>query len=683
MSKTTIVILVILLGLALLLGAGAFLVFGYQMPYLQAENGMPADGELTLYRQEDGSVRLTWPEGTNTTRYLVEILDPAAPAPAEGEEPAPALYAAFVEGSTEHILRELPEDAERTIRVSSVCEYTLPFEETPRLRYGGTVLQTTGLFASPKVQDLSWEADPEADTVTVSFRMLENSTCCLYYHEADGTLTEAMQVDEGQAVLEFGAGKMFSLPAHGQECTFSLAVYAKYPGSTYYGLVCDSFTVVREDLLGRELNMLYFQDRENQFRFTWSETKGEYYILQSYDFQTETWYELERVGQDDAFSCSSGRLEPFTAYRFRVVAVGGQTMPDSEFAAVSDEVDVMTESALLYATIWPIKDLDVYSDPDKTEKIGSISKGTAYCVLGENNGMFQIGMKAGYGFIDSTFCMINLPDFIGDLCYYDITNSYESKYKAHEYDLAEITGELIGGYEDVRLGKDKYLVPLLYPTALKLIEAAKDARENGYVLKIYDSYRPRKATSNLYEMTMDLADTPIPNADGSIPEFTGGEADANIMTFGKYMTDNGRYQMVAFLAGGYSQHNRGVALDLTLVSLSTGEELKMQTDMHDLSWYSELDQNNANARLLYKIMTRNGFGGLASEWWHFQDNETIRANTLPYLWSGISLRGWVVDDYGWRYRDSSGAYYTDCTKTIDEVEYSFDSYGYLIGEIAE
>jgi hypothetical protein len=152
------------------------------------------------------------------------------------------------------------------------------------------------------------------------------------------------------------------------------------------------------------------------------------------------------------------------------------------------------------------------------------------------------------------------------------------------------------------------------------------------------------------------------------------------MTFGKYMTDNGRYQMVAFLAGGYSQHNRGVALDLTLVKLSDGKEVEMQTPIHDLSWYSELDQNNKYSRALYNIMTRNGFGGLASEWWHFQDNTAINKYTLPYLWNGLTLRGWVVDDYGWRYRDSKGVYYTDCTKTIDNVEYSFDNYGYLIGD---
>lgn len=683
MSKTAIVIIIVLSVILLLLGVAAFLTFGYQTPYMQAENSMPKDGALTLYRQEDGNVRLVWPEGINVTRYLVEILDPAAPAPAEGEEPAPALYSAYVEGTNEHVLTELTEDAERTIRVSSVCEYQFVIGNKIHLRPGNTALQTTGLFTSPEVGNLSWEPDPDADTVTVFFEMPENGTCCLYYTEADGSLTEVMQVDEGTAVLEFGAGKMLSLPERGTPDTFSLAVYAAYPGSTYYGLVCDSFSVDREDLLGRDLNLMQFQDRENQFRFTWSETKGDYYILQIYDLETESWHEMERVGQNDAFSCSSGRLEPFTSYRFRVVAVGGQTMPDSEFAAVSEELDVVTESSLLYSTIWPIKDLDVYADADKKTKIGSIKKGTPFCVLGEDNNMFQIGMRDGYGYIESQFCLINLPDFIGDLCYYNITNSYESLFKAHEYDLLDITGKPVEGYEDVRLGYDSYLVPLLYPTALKLIDAAKDARENGYVLKIYDAFRPRKATSKLYDMTMDLADTPLPDQPGADTYVPGTEVPPEVVTFGEYMTDNGRYQMSAFLAGGYSQHNRGVALDLTLVKLSNGQELEMQTPIHDLSWFSELDQNKTNARTLYNIMHRNGFGGLASEWWHFQDNAAIRAYTLPYLWSGVSLRGWVVDDYGWRYRTSGGKYYTDCTKTIDGVEYSFDSYGYLAGEIAE
>ena len=37
-----------------------------------------------------------------------------------------------------------------------------------------------------------------------------------------------------------------------------------------------------------------------------------------------------------------------------------------------------------------------------------------------------------------------------------------------------------------------------------------------------------------------------------------------------------------------------------------------------------LNTNKANnAKKLREIMTRNGFADLRSEWWHFQDNETM------------------------------------------------------------
>ena len=123
-------------------------------------------------------------------------------------------------------------------------------------------------------------------------------------------------------------------------------------------------------------------------------------------------------------------------------------------------------------------------------------------------------------------------------------------------------------------------------------------------------------------------------------------------------------------------HNMGIALDLTLESLD-GEELEMQSDMHDLSVYSIISRNNSEAQTLDSIMKGAGFGGLTSEWWHFQDNETRDALGLDiYLYPGVSPEGWAADDNGWRYRRADGSFITNATAEIGGRQYTFDGSGY-------
>ena len=249
---------------------------------------------------------------------------------------------------------------------------------------------------------------------------------------------------------------------------------------------------------------------------------------------------------------------------------------------------------------------------------------------------------------------------------------------AHEYELPSVTGEVIVGYERVRTGEEEYLVPLLYPAALKLEKAAFAAIEQGYKLKIYDSFRPREATTALFKQAVRLAEEPVPERTytgvslDDLPEMAEGKT----LTYEMLMTDRGRYSLDYFLAASASRHNQGVAMDLTLVDLRTGDELQMQTSMHDLSWYSELARNNGSADILARIMEGAGFAGIVSEWWHFQDDEAEEKLSPGYLWSGVTPEGWVADDFGWRYRGASGAFLTDCREYIHGVEYVFDGNGY-------
>lgn len=84
-----------------------------------------------------------------------------------------------------------------------------------------------------------------------------------------------------------------------------------------------------------------------------------------------------------------------------------------------------------------------------------------------------------------------------------------------------------------------------------------------------------------------------------------------------------------------SRHNRGAAIDCTLINLSNGEELLMPTEFDDFTekasrkYFMDVINNNIddelyirckNAKLLQDFMEKQGFIGLESEWWHFDVN---------------------------------------------------------------
>ena len=330
-----------------------------------------------------------------------------------------------------------------------------------------------------------------------------------------------------------------------------------------------------------------------------------------------------------------------------------------------------------------MSNLEAYSDSLQTEAVGKVAVGTAYCVLDEENGMFGIRLDGQLCYIDSNYCMINLPEYVGDQCEYNITNSYSSIYMVHEYEIPKVTDVVTAGYEKVQMSAGDYLVPLLYPTAKKLAVAAETAIEQGYRLKIYDSFRPYKATREIYDLTAEILDDPIPaktftGKKVSLPQAeVDEEGEAKPLTYRLVMTNNS-WNLGSFLARNGSLHNLGIAVDLTLEEISSGEELGMQTSMHDLSWYSVLSRNNTNANTLASIMKSAGFGDLVSEWWHFQDNEIRAELSLPSVSNGVRASCWMADDNGWKYRTDNGTYYKDTTATIDGVEYSFDADGYVI-----
>jgi len=670
--------------LVLLLAAAAVGIFGAWLPYRDAESAM-SDGMLEVQQQEDGTLRLTWPQAQKKDHYLIRIFEKT------GETASTVYMEEYLEENS-CVLPQLPDDRELTVSICTVVDYKLLWREEQRL--SENVLTVTTKFHVPKVEELLWLADPDEKTVTVSYTMGQGENCQMYVQHPDTSWEEFLDTQEQETLLRFGKNGTFPMPSYGGSTRFQVSAYRKETDIVFYGLVCDEFSVAREDLLGRNLNPVFKDEGNNVCSFTWDETKGEGYQVQRWDPSVEDWEILAEIPGDGERTYTTLHMPAHQTFTYRIVAVGGQLMEDSDFAAVSEEMEQVTQESPVFCTIWPTKDLEVYNNPQKDAEIGTVKAGKALCVIDATEGMFAVQVEGNTGYIDSNFCLINLPEYLIDLCEYDITNSYSSLYMVHEFAIPEVTDVITGGYEKVKLDSGEFLVPLLYPTAQRLAVAARTAIEQGYILRIYDAFRPQKATREIYDLTEKILKDPLPEEpftdkktieELELPEKkkevdpeTGEEVEIPL-TYEDVMISE-EFGLSNFLAKGGSYHNYGLALDLTIVDLYTGKELEMQTSMHDLSHYSVLKNNKKEAKKLASIMTSAGFGGLMSEWWHFQDNVARDELDIHALWYGVSASCWMADDHGWRYRKSSGYYYKDCEVTIDDTGYVFDEQGYVIAQ---
>jgi zinc D-Ala-D-Ala dipeptidase len=123
------------------------------------------------------------------------------------------------------------------------------------------------------------------------------------------------------------------------------------------------------------------------------------------------------------------------------------------------------------------------------------------------------------------------------------------------------------------------------PAAKALQKVQGELQHNGLGLKIFDAYRPYSVTVKFWELIKDE-----------------------------------RY--VANPAKG-SGHNRGLAVDLTIVDLKTGVELDMGTGFDNFTdtahhSFTQLPITVLqNRKLLKEVMLKHGFNLLETEWWHY------------------------------------------------------------------
>ena len=192
-------------------------------------------------------------------------------------------------------------------------------------------------------------------------------------------------------------------------------------------------------------------------------------------------------------------------------------------------------------------------------------------------------------FDKSDFVLITdvIPDALLEIRYYSTLNFVGERIDSYEAPVAYLTKE----------------------TALALKKASDDLKKQGYVIEIFDAYRPQSAVDHFKRWAKDLGATQMK------PYFYPDVDKAELFSLG-YIAEK-------------SSHSRGAAVDLTLVDMMSGQELDMGSafDFFGEASHSEhieglTETQINNRRILRKAMIENGFKPLAEEWWHFSlENE--------------------------------------------------------------
>lgn len=190
--------------------------------------------------------------------------------------------------------------------------------------------------------------------------------------------------------------------------------------------------------------------------------------------------------------------------------------------------------------------------------------------------------------------------------------THRNSPNASQADLVDVQKVIPGIVLDIRYATtNNFTGKKLYPVArcclrreaaesLKQVE--EELRAMGLALKIFDGYRPLSVQRKMWAIVPDE-------------------------------------NYVANPAKG-SRHNRGAAVDLTLIKLD-GTELPMPTPFDDFTEKAHRNYTNLppetiqNRALLQRVMEKHQFIGLNTEWWHFDYKDWRQYGLLDVDYSQI------------------------------------------------
>ncbi len=306
---------------------------------------------------------------------------------------------------------------------------------------------------------------------------------------------------------------------------------------------------------------------------------------------------------------------------------------NTDYSSSENDFELPLVGATGYASV----DLAVYATAQDDAITSYIMAGTGFSIVEDAGERWYVRSDAREGYVLSSNCMLNLPDVIPSIIYNN-TNTYSSLFKSSGIDIPNVTGlplYQMSDYND-RLGKEEYIMPVMYDTAKKIATAQALALAEGNCIVIYETFRPASAHNLVDENFRAL--------------FEENETVQNGIL-------KNNFPLKFFLAPAPYNHQRGTAMDASLARVDMSEEVKvgdyfytdvtkyteyeMQTQIHELSvasaiysypvqsnlldaWVNVplLDIVTEGSALLQKYCTEAGLTPLASEWWHFNDLKT-------------------------------------------------------------
>ena len=255
---------------------------------------------------------------------------------------------------------------------------------------------------------------------------------------------------------------------------------------------------------------------------------------------------------------------------------------------------------------------EAVSEQEQSQLDGELPAAEWGCAVVEYDGTCHV--------VDASVLLVNLPDVLPEACY-DVVYAYAATSNCAGMEIPGITGQRLEGYADGRqandyLGRDEFVVPCAYQTALKARAACDVLSSQDYRLLVYDAYRPMTAQWQLSDA--------FSQAYAESPDIAAAL---------------GEWSMGWYVAQGASGHNYGTDLDVGVCDME-GNPLPMPSsfDAFDASGhlafapidsasitpdaYCDAVASNDACMALHAAFREAGFSELASEWWHFGDAQT-------------------------------------------------------------
>ena len=307
-------------------------------------------------------------------------------------------------------------------------------------------------------------------------------------------------------------------------------------------------------------------------------------------------------------------------------------VPPSAEPDPTTEPDPSTELAAAAGTTRSAKRMAAGSSDPYPGAVAVWGPGKAFLILAEDGDWWYVTRDGKKGWIEHRYCMINLPDVIPSMIYND-ANAYSSVFvAANGKKIPGVTGEALYPSMDsnYRLDRQEFVMPILYSAARHICAAQHKALAEGNCLVVYQTFRPYDTQIAVAKAMSALANTD--------PEVKSGISTPP-------------WSIDWFIATGVSNHQRGYALDVSMVKVyatetmyigsrpylrvTDFEDYQMPTAMHELSYAarstvspssSQLSETmNEPAIALRRYFTSSGLSPLPSEWWHFNDNAAMQA----------------------------------------------------------